>query len=75
MRDHHAEQTSLTVRLQEGGARHPKGSVPAHGVARITLMLFLKPRAYRPGEAFADVLNLVDDEGREHRLKVVMRGR
>jgi hypothetical protein len=73
--DHRAEQTSFTIGPLDDGPSQSKGSVPALGAARIKLMFFLKPRSYRPGEAFADVLTLVDDEGREHRLKVVMRGR
>jgi hypothetical protein len=75
LKDHRAEQTSFRVHRLDGGPEAPKGAVPAHGAARITLMFFLEPRPYRPGEAFADVVNLIDDEGREHRLKVVMRGR
>lgn len=75
LRDHRSEQASFTIGPLEAGRAQPKGIVPALGAARIRVMLFLRPRPYRPGEAFADVLNLVDDEGREHRLRVVMRGR
>jgi hypothetical protein len=76
LRDHPAEQTSFTVGPARGeGSPRPNRPVPAHGAARITLMYFLKARPYRPGEAFADVVILEDDDGREHRLRVVMRGR
>jgi hypothetical protein len=75
LKDHRAEQTSCTVASLPGGPARPNGPVPARGEARITLMFFLESQRYRAGEAFADVLNLVDDTGREHRLKMVMRGR
>jgi hypothetical protein len=76
LRDHPAEQASFTVGPARGDD-HPRPDlpVPAGGAARITLMFFLKARPYRPGEAFADVVTLVDQDGCEHDLKTVMRGR
>jgi hypothetical protein len=75
LEDHRAEETSCTVAALPDGQAQTNGPVPARGEARIVLMFFLEPQRYRAGEAFADVLSLVDDTGREHRLKVVMRGR
>ena len=75
LKDHRAEQASFTVGPLDDDRWQPDGPVPARGAARITLMFFLKPQPYRAGEAFADVVNLIDEDGRQHRLKVVMRGR
>ena len=75
LRDHRAEQASFTVGPLDDDRWQRDGPVPARGAARITLMFFLKPQSYRAGEAFADELTLIDEDGRRHRLKVVMRGR
>ena len=75
LRDHRAEQASFTVGPLDHDHPQPGGPVPARGAARITLMFFLKPQPYRAGEAFADMVTLIDEDGRRHRLKVVMRGR
>src|SRR5678815_3386157 len=69
LEEHRAEQASFAVAPLPEGRATADPAVPARGSARITLMLFLKPRPYRPGEAFADVVTLVDEGGRAHRLK------
>jgi hypothetical protein len=75
LRDHRVEQASFTVAPLDDGHSQCKALIPARDAARVTLMFFVKPHPYRPGEAFADVVSLIDDEGGEHQLKVVMRGR
>jgi hypothetical protein len=41
----------------------------------MVLMFFVMGRYYAPGQVFTDVVILRDHAGRDHRLKVGIRGR
>ena len=74
LRDHPAQQTGFTVGPR-GGPFAKDTPVPAHGRAHVVLMFFVRGRRYAPGQVFSDIVILRDHAGREHRLKVGIRGR
>jgi hypothetical protein len=75
LRDHPVEQASFTVALERGDASAHDFPVPARRMAHIMVMFFVRGPRYAPGEAFSDVVLLSDEQGREHRLKITVRGR
>jgi hypothetical protein len=74
LRDHPALQTGFTVGPR-GGPFAKDTPVAPHGRAHLVLMFFVMGRHYAPGQVFTDVVVLRDQAGREHRLKVGIRGR
>ena len=74
LRDHPALQTGFTVGPR-GGPFAKDTPVPPHGRAHMVLMFFVMGRHYAPGQVFTDIVILRDQAGREHRLKVGIRGR
>jgi hypothetical protein len=75
LRDHAVEQATFTIGLQRGDARGRDFAVPARRMAHVMVMFFVKGARYAPGEAFSDAVLLCDEQGREHRLKITVRGR
>jgi hypothetical protein len=73
LRDHLAEQTILLVGNQDGRPVADGPPIPSLGKARVATF-FLKGRPHPPGEWFNDVVILIDEEWREHRLKIAVRG-
>jgi hypothetical protein len=74
LRDHPAQQTGFTVGPR-GGPFAKDTPVPPRGRAHMVLMFFVMGRYYAPGQVFTDVVILRDHAGRDHRLKVGIRGR
>jgi hypothetical protein len=74
LRDHPAEQAAFTVALQHGDPCGRDFPVPARRMAHIMVMFFVRGQPYAPGEGFGDVVILGDHQGREHRLKIAVRG-
>lgn len=74
LRDHGSEQTALFVGTTD--SQHVAGGqpIPSHGKAHVRVTFFVKGRPHAPGEWFNDVVIIVDEEGREHRLKIAVRG-
>ena len=75
LRDHAVERANVTVGPAGAGPAIRETAIPAQGRARIAIMFLMKAPSLRPGEAFADVLLVGDRDGREHPLKVIVRGR
>ena len=74
LRDHPAEQTALLVGMPDGQLGVRDLPVPPHGKARVRVTFFVSGRPHPPGEWFNDVVILADQERREHRLKIAVRG-
>jgi hypothetical protein len=74
LRDHAAKETILLVGTPEGQPVADDLAVPPDGKVRVRATFFLEGRPHRPGEWFNDVLVLVDQEWREHRLKIGVCG-
>lgn len=74
LRDHAAEQTTLLVGVPDGQLVAGDIPVPPHGKARVRATFFVTGRPHPPGEWFNDVVILVDQERREHRSKIGVRG-
>ena len=74
LRDHPATQTGFSVGPL-GGPFAKDAPVPQRGRAHKVLMFFVMGRYYAPGQVFTDVVILRDHAGRDHRLKVGIRGR
>jgi hypothetical protein len=74
LRDHPAVQTGFTVGPR-GGPFAQDTPVPPRGRAHLVLMFFVMGRYYAPGQVFTDIVVLRDHAGRDHRLKVGIRGR
>lgn len=74
LREHAAQQSGFTVGPR-GGPFAKDTPVPSHGRAHLMLMFFAQGRRYAPGQVFNDIVLLRDQAGREHRLKVGVRGR
>lgn len=75
LRDHPAEQTSFTLGNRRGGHFAKDYPVRPHSRAHVMMMFFVRARHYAPGQSFSDIVILGDDEGREHRMKIGVRGR
>jgi hypothetical protein len=75
LRDHAVERANVTVGPIGEGPASRDAMVPARGRARIAIMFLLRAPVLRPGEAFADLLLVGDRDGRDHPLKVIVRGR
>jgi|HubBroStandDraft_5_1064220.scaffolds.fasta_scaffold240629_2 hypothetical protein len=74
LRDHPAVQTGFTVGPR-GGPFAKDTPVLPHSRAHLVLMFFVMGRYYAPGQVFTDIVVLRDQAGRDHRLKVGVRGR
>jgi hypothetical protein len=74
LRDHAAEQTTLLVGAPHAPPVAGDLPVPPHGTARVRVTFFVSGRPHPPGEWFTDVVILADQEAREHRLKIGVRG-
>jgi hypothetical protein len=74
LRDHPALQTGFTVGPR-GGPFAKDTPVAPYGRAHLVLMFFVMGRQYAAGQVFTDMVVLRDQAGREHRLKVGIRGR
>lgn len=75
LRDRPAEEAVFAIGARRGAKCRADFPVPAHGRAHIMVMLFMKGPRNMPGQAFSDVLMLRDLDGREHRMKIGVRGR
>jgi hypothetical protein len=75
LRDHPVEDATFAVARQRGDAYGRHFPVAARSMAHVMVMFFVRGQRYAPGEAFSDVVLLYDQQNREHRLKITVRGR
>jgi hypothetical protein len=75
LRDHAAEQTTVFVRVFESQLLAGRDLfIPPHQIADLRVTFFLAGRPHPPGAWFNEVVILADEQEREHRLKIAVRG-